>query len=139
MKKTILFTLACIISPMLISCTDATAQNAQNAQNAPASEKLTPTARQTPNKAQANQEQALWIDVRTQAEYDAGHLPNAILIPYNEIAARIESVAKDKKATINLYCRSGSRAGVAKQMLEELGYTHVVNRGAYDRLKEQIH
>ncbi len=139
MKKNILFTLACIISPMLISCTDATAQNAQNAPKASA--KLAPTARQTPSKTQtpANQEQALWIDVRTQAEYDAGHLPNAILIPYNEIAARIESVAKDKKATINLYCRSGSRAGVAKQMLEELGYTHVVNRGAYDRLKEQIH
>ena len=39
-----------------------------------------------------------------------------------------------KNAPVNLYCKSGRRAGVAKQMLEKLGYTRVTNHGGYQDL-----
>ena len=51
------------------------------------------------------------IDARTQEEYDAGHIPGAILIPEYEIAARAENELSDKNQLILVYCRSGGKAG----------------------------
>ncbi len=82
------------------------------------------------------QEQAIWIDVRTQAEWDRGHLEKAILIPYQEIGQRISEVTTDKSQLIYLYCRSGNRSGIATQILTELGFNNVENRGAYETLRE---
>lgn len=78
----------------------------------------------------------IWIDVRTQAEYDAGHLSNAVLIPYDAISTKITSVIKDKNQLINLYCRSGRRAEIALKTLEQLGYSNVQNLGSYEELKK---
>lgn len=83
------------------------------------------------------QEKALWIDVRTQQEFDAGHLKDAVLIPYNEIARKITAVETDKRRPINLYCRSGRRAEIALRTLEQLGYISVQNLGSFDKLKAQ--
>ena len=74
------------------------------------------------------------IDVRTDAEFQQGHLPGAILIPYDEIAARLAELPTDKARPIVLYCRSGRRSGIAKQTLEELGFTNAINGGGYDAL-----
>ena len=74
----------------------------------------------------------IWIDVRTQEEWDSGHLEEAIHIPHEEIAARISEVTSNKDATIHLYCRSGGRAGRAKSALEAIGFTNVVNDGGYE-------
>lgn len=90
----------------------------------------------TNNVVQA-QEKPLWIDVRTQSEFDTGHVSNAILIPYNRIAQQIAKVAPDKRRRINLYCRSGRRAEIALHTLEALGYTSVQNLGSFSRLKKQ--
>lgn len=79
---------------------------------------------------------AVWIDVRTPREFEAGHLPGAILIPFDRIQAQIASVVPDKATPIMLYCRSGSRAEVAREVLLGMGYTQVENRGAYRTLKE---
>ncbi|MDP8177853.1 rhodanese-like domain-containing protein [Pasteurella skyensis] len=81
-------------------------------------------------------EKAVWIDVRTQQEWDNGHLKNAVLIPYNEIAAKIQTVVKDRKQLINLYCHSGRRAEVARKKLVQMGYTNARNRGRYDQLRQ---
>lgn len=77
------------------------------------------------------------IDVRTQTEYRKGHLKNSINIPHVEIGARIKDHVKDKKEDIVLYCRSGMRAGVARKVLEDMGYENVVNGGSYHLLKEK--
>jgi len=79
---------------------------------------------------------AVWIDVRTPQEYSSGHLDGATNIPHTEIGDQIASVTEDKSAPIKLYCRSGGRAGMAKEKLEEMGYTNVENVGGLDDAKE---
>ena len=65
------------------------------------------------------------LDVRTQEEYDQGHIPGAILIPDTQIGARAEKVLTDKDQLILVYCRSGRRSKLASEILVELGYTNI--------------
>lgn len=74
----------------------------------------------------------LVIDVRTQAEWDEGHLEIATHIPLDQILERIGEVAPDKDQKVYLHCKSGGRSGRAKEQLEELGYTSVENVGGLD-------
>ena len=78
---------------------------------------------------------ALLIDVRTQQEFDAGHLDEAILIPFDQIGNRIENVESDKERDIVVYCRSGRRSGIAKETLEKMGYKNVTNGGGLNDLQ----
>ena len=80
----------------------------------------------------------LIIDVRTQEEWDAGHLDAAVLIPLAVIAERIGEVAPDKTHKIHLHCRSGGRSGQAKTILEGLGYNNVENVGGFDDAKQRF-
>lgn len=79
---------------------------------------------------------ALLVDVRSQQEFDQGHLEGATLIPHDQIAARASELGVDKTRPIVLYCRTGNRSGQAKRALEELGYTNVRNAGGYESLKQ---
>ena len=77
------------------------------------------------------------LDVRTEEEYNEGHIPNAILIPNTEIRERAELELTDQDQLILVYCRSGNRSKLAAAILVELGYTNVVEFGginswAYD-------
>ena len=69
------------------------------------------------------------LDVRTQEEYDQGHIPGAILIPDTEIKAKAEEVLTDKDQLILVYCRSGRRSKLAAEALVELGYTNIKEFG----------
>ena len=69
------------------------------------------------------------LDVRTQEEYDEGHIPDAILIPYTQIAEKAEDVLADKDQLILVYCRSGRRSKLAAEALVELGYTNIKEFG----------
>jgi phage shock protein E len=80
-------------------------------------------------------EGALLVDVRTQEEFDAGHLEGARLIPVDEIVSRASELGDDKSRAIVLYCRTGNRSGQAKRALEELGYTNVMNAGGYESMR----
>ena len=71
----------------------------------------------------------IWIDVRTEAEYKQGHLEGAINIPHDQIASRIGDITNSKEKNINLYCRSGRRSELAKEILHTLGYLHARNGG----------
>ena len=72
---------------------------------------------------------ALILDVRTAAEYESGHIPNAVNLSNEDIqAGKIDSL-KDKSQLIMVYCRSGNRSRQAAQKLAELGYTNVVDFG----------
>lgn len=80
--------------------------------------------------AEASEESKLLvIDVRTQAEWDEGHLDIATHIPLDQITDRIGEVAPDKGQKVYLHCRSGGRSEQAKTQLEGLGYTSVENVG----------
>jgi phage shock protein E len=76
------------------------------------------------------------IDVRTEREFRDGHLNNALNIPYGEISNKINDHVTDKNKEIILYCRSGRRSGIAKKVLDDMGYTNVINAGAYKKLKK---
>ncbi|TNF06788.1 MAG: rhodanese-like domain-containing protein [Gammaproteobacteria bacterium] len=78
--------------------------------------------------------EGLWIDVRSAAEYEQGHLPGAINVTHTEIGYAITSLAPDKNKPIRLYCGSGRRAGMALQTLESMGYTKASNEGGYSEL-----
>ena len=69
------------------------------------------------------------LDVRTQEEYDGGHIPGAILIPNTEIEARAEEELPDKNQLILVYCRSGRRSKLAAEALVALGYTNIKEFG----------
>jgi rhodanese-related sulfurtransferase len=69
------------------------------------------------------------LDVRTQEEYDEGHIPGAIQISHEEIEARAEEVLTDKDQLILVYCRSGRRSKIAAEALAELGYTNIKEFG----------
>ena len=69
------------------------------------------------------------LDVRTQEEYDEGHIPGAIQISHEEIEARAEEMLTDKDQLILVYCRSGRRSKIAAEALAELGYTNIKEFG----------
>ena len=76
-----------------------------------------------------NEEGYIILDVRTQEEYDEGHIPGAIVISHEEIAEKAEGVLTDKNQLILVYCRSGRRSKIAVEALEELGYTNIKEFG----------
>jgi phage shock protein E len=63
------------------------------------------------------------LDVRAPEEFVTGHVPGAVNIPYDQVAARLAEVPKDQD--IVLYCRSGRRAGMAAEVLAANGYTRL--------------
>ena len=69
------------------------------------------------------------LDVRTQEEYDEGHIPGATQISYEEITEKAEEVLTDKDQLILVYCRSGRRSKIAAEALVELGYTNIMEFG----------
>lgn len=75
------------------------------------------------------------IDVRTEAEFKAGHLSQATNIPLGEISGRIAGAAPDKNQPLLLHCASGTRSAAACKILQKMGYTQVVNVGSYGRAR----
>jgi rhodanese-related sulfurtransferase len=67
------------------------------------------------------------LDVRTLEEYSSGHVPGAINVPYDQIAARSGEFAAMKDSEIVVYCRSGKRAGMAEADLRAAGFSRVVD------------
>jgi rhodanese-related sulfurtransferase len=69
---------------------------------------------------QSGDEAPFVLDVRAPEEFVTGHVPGAVNIPYDQVAARLAEVPKDKDVV--LYCRSGRRAGMAAEVLARNGY-----------------
>ena len=65
------------------------------------------------------------VDVRRQDEYDAGHIPGAVLIPNESIDKTPPEELPDLDQTILVYCRSGNRSKQASQKLADMGYTDI--------------
>jgi phage shock protein E len=76
---------------------------------------------------------ALIVDVRSTEEYQGGHFPGALNVPVDEIGARTAELG-GKDEPIVVYCRSGRRAAVAKQTLEKVGFTNIVNGGSLEAM-----
>ena len=79
-------------------------------------------------------EGALVVDVRTPAEFNAGHLENALNIPHTEIVKHISEFGSDKNREVVLYCKSGGRVVAAQAELRAQGFSNVFNAGGYEDL-----
>ena len=69
------------------------------------------------------------LDVRTQAEYETGHIPGAICIPNETIGTDKISGLPDQNQLIFVYCRSGNRSKQAAGKLIRAGYANIVEIG----------
>ncbi len=69
------------------------------------------------------------LDVRRQDEFDAGHIPGAILIPNEDIDTTPPKELPDLNQVILIYCRSGNRSKQAAQKLFDMGYTNLYEFG----------
>jgi phage shock protein E len=81
---------------------------------------------------------ALVIDVRTPAEFSAGHLPNAMNIPLQQIESGAPLPLKDKKQVLLLHCQGGMRSAKATTLLSGMGYVNVFNLGSYSRAEQIV-
>jgi phage shock protein E len=69
------------------------------------------------------------LDVRTEEEYNQGHIPNSVLITDANLKDEIEDKIPNKDAKILVYCRSGRRSAASAKLLIEMGYTNVYDFG----------
>jgi rhodanese-related sulfurtransferase len=74
-----------------------------------------------------NKEDALILDVREPAEYNAGHILNARNIPLGELDKRAAEIAKWKEKPIVVACASGNRSASALGVLKKQGFSRAVN------------
>jgi rhodanese-related sulfurtransferase len=67
------------------------------------------------------------LDVRTPEEFSASHLSNAIQIDYYAVSFKTEIAKLDHFKTYLVYCRTGHRSSIARDMMKEMGFTHLYN------------
>ena len=77
----------------------------------------------------SNRENAVFLDIRDEGEYRAGHIPEAIHIPLKRLPERVAELGKKKDFPIIAYCRSGSRSTRAGSILKKHGFENVYNLG----------
>ena len=81
-------------------------------------------------KEMMDTQKVIILDVREQDEFDAGHIPGAVLLPVGSISAvTAAAVISESDTVVLVYCRSGNRSKTASQALAELGYTNVYEFG----------
>jgi len=65
------------------------------------------------------------LDIRDKKDFSAGHLANALNIPYSNLASRLNELDAHKERPIILVCKTGQTVGVAGKMLREKGFNAV--------------
>ena len=129
MKRFLVMSLALLLGcGILIGCASERKPN-EEAPDGGGSEKEKNTYKQiSQSEAKAlmdSEDNYIILDVRTQTEFDGGHIKGAVLIPDYDIEAKAEAMLPDKDQLILVYCRSGRRSKIASEKLAEMGYTNV--------------
>ena len=89
-----------------------------------ASIKMVPA--ETVKKALDSKEKAIYLDVRDQGEFAAGHLPGAKNISRGTLEFVVAGTIPDTSAKIYVYCKTAARSAMACKTLNDLGYTNAV-------------
>jgi phage shock protein E len=79
---------------------------------------------------------AFLVDVRTPGEFLEGHVKGSVNIPLDAVPTQLAKF-KNKKNII-VFCRSGARSSQAKSILEQNGFTNVINGGTWDYVNEFV-
>ncbi|HLP12352.1 MAG TPA: rhodanese-like domain-containing protein [Flavobacteriales bacterium] len=82
-------------------------------------------------------EGAFLVDVRTPSEFASGSVKGAVNIPLDKLPGQL-SKFKGKK-NIVVFCKSGARSSQAKSILEQNGFEHVINGGAWQNVYQAAH
>lgn len=78
------------------------------------------------------------IDVRSRVEYFFGHLPGSVCIPLDRLERGVaEHGDLTPDAAILLVCASGARSATAAEQLRRMGFTRVIDGGAYTTARAQ--
>jgi len=129
MKHTNLFCLLGVLAvgPALAQAPQVTpTQQATPAQQAAPTTQIAQVSADALLQMQAKKDGSLLLlDVRTPEEFAAGHIPGAVNIPYDQVAAHLSAIPKDDEVV--LYCGSGRRAGLAAEVLVAKGYTKLAH------------
>ena len=81
-------------------------------------------------KAMMDGQEVIILDVREQDEFDAGHIPGAVLLSVGAITKdSAAAVIPELDSVVLVYCRSGNRSKTASQALVDLGYSNVYEFG----------
>jgi len=72
------------------------------------------------------------VDVRTPAEYAAGHASQSRNIPLGELGDRSKELNPERWVVV--CCASGSRSAIARRLLRRHGFVRVFNAGSWRRL-----
>ena len=72
-----------------------------------------------------NGDGALVLDVRDKAEFEAGHIVDAVNIPYSQLESRYEELNKHKDKPIVITCKMGQHSGTAGTLLRKHGFEQI--------------
>lgn len=79
---------------------------------------------------------AIIVDVRTEKEFNGGHVKGSINIPLDKLHKSISKLQRDKP--IITCCASGMRSATAKNILQHNGFSEVYNGGSWTSVKSKI-
>ena len=85
-----------------------------------------------------NETDYIIIDVRTESEYQQGHIKNAINIPNESIDESVSEILADKGQLLLVYWRSGNRSKQASEKLAKLGYSNIYEFGGISDFPGEI-
>jgi len=81
-------------------------------------------------------EGAFLVDVRTPAEFAAGHVKGSVNIPLDKVASQLPKFANNKNIVV--FCKSGGRSTMAKAILNNAGFKNVVNGKTWENVKQFV-
>ena len=76
------------------------------------------------------------VDVRTKEEFDCGHVKGSVNIPLGTVLANINKFKN--KNHIVVFCKSGGRSSMAKEILQKNGITNVTNGDTWVKVNHLI-
>lgn len=81
-------------------------------------------------KKMMDTQEVIVLDVREKDEFDAGHIPGAVLLPVGTVSGETAAaVIPELNSVVLVYCRSGNRSRTASSALAGLGYTNIYEFG----------
>jgi rhodanese-related sulfurtransferase len=75
----------------------------------------------------SNRSNALFLDIRDTADYNTGHIPDAVHVPLKQLNERASELEKFRERPVIAYCRSGSQSNSAGSLLKKAGFENVYN------------